>query len=227
MIILNKNIILRVYIGLNILGVDGVICQGSEGGGHTGIISTTVLLPNIVDMCKDKYSSFTGKKILVIGAGGIFDGRGLAMSLLFGSSGAWIGTRFVASIESGASIEHKNAIINASLNDTKRTLVYTGRPLRVITNKYVNEWETDRKDDMNKLLNDGIIPVYVDMKHKREHDMYKEYSKYELKPDFERYLCGMVAGNINHILPAKLIIQNIINDAVTCIKNNYKLICKL
>merc|ERR1712160_97744 len=67
-------------------GVDIICAQGGEGGGHTGEIATSILLPKVADACRGKKSPLTGDPILVVGAGGIFDGRGLAMALNAGCS---------------------------------------------------------------------------------------------------------------------------------------------
>eukprot|EP00286_Rhodomonas_abbreviata_P010387 CAMPEP_0181332048 /NCGR_PEP_ID=MMETSP1101-20121128/24860_1 /TAXON_ID=46948 /ORGANISM="Rhodomonas abbreviata, Strain Caron Lab Isolate" /LENGTH=225 /DNA_ID=CAMNT_0023441615 /DNA_START=86 /DNA_END=760 /DNA_ORIENTATION=+ len=75
------------------LGVDIICAQGTEGGGHTGDVATSVLIPRVVDVCRGHKSPVTGKDVLVIAAGGIFDGRGLAMAMALGASGVWVGTR--------------------------------------------------------------------------------------------------------------------------------------
>merc|ERR1712083_197852 len=101
-------------------GVDIICAQGGEGGGHTGDIATSILLPKVVDACRGKTSPMTGEPIQVVGAGGIFDGRGLAMSLAMGCSGVWVGTRFIASDEAGAGPYHKKSVVNAGFTDTIR-----------------------------------------------------------------------------------------------------------
>merc|ERR1712176_620740 len=68
-------------------GVDIICAQGGEGGGHTGDIPTSILLPKVVDAVRGKKSPLTGEQVLVVGAGGIFDGRGLAAALSMGCSG--------------------------------------------------------------------------------------------------------------------------------------------
>ncbi|EWC46796.1 hypothetical protein DRE_04041 [Drechslerella stenobrocha 248] len=88
-------------------GVDIVCAQGGEGGGHTGSIATSILIPAVCDVAKKYKSPMTGKTPLVVAAGGISDGRSLASSLMQGAAGVWVGTRFVASVEAGCSEMHK------------------------------------------------------------------------------------------------------------------------
>merc|ERR1719486_1760549 len=88
-------------------GVDIICAQGGEGGGHTGEVPTSILIPMVVDLCRGKLSPLTGKQVPVVAAGGIYDGRGLAMALSLGADGVWVGTRFVASAEGGAPKKHK------------------------------------------------------------------------------------------------------------------------
>jgi enoyl-[acyl-carrier protein] reductase II len=109
-------------------GVDFVVVQGHEGGGHTGEIALTVLLPQIVDA--------VGGKVPVVAAGGIYDGRGLAASLSYGASGVWVGTRFMLTPESNTHPKYKEHLLKASSDDTTVTRAFTGKPMRVLKNKY-------------------------------------------------------------------------------------------
>lgn len=122
------------------VGVDLICAQGGEAGGHTGDVMTSVLVPKVVDLCKGRVSPLTGKPVIVLGAGGISDGRGMAMALALGASGVWVGTRFVNSKEAGASPRFQRAIIEAGHGDTVRTLIYSGRPMRVLRTGYVDHW---------------------------------------------------------------------------------------
>ena len=185
-------------------GVDIICAQGGEAGGHTNTIPTSLLLPKCVDLVKGyKSTLYPDLPIYVVGAGGIYDGRGLCMALSYGCEAIWVGTRFVCSIESGASISHKNAIINASYDDTRKTLIYTGRPARFIKNDVIEEWgKKENNDKLMKLLNEGIIPV--------------NYFMLKDKP----FISGQVCGAINDILSAKQIIDNIMNEAIQMIKSN-------
>ena len=110
-------------------GVDVICAQGGEGGGHTGETPFSVLIPAVVDLCKDAKSPLTGEPVIVVAAGGIGDGRGLAAALSYGAAGVWVGTRFVASEEAGAPKIHKELVLSAGYDDISRTLIYSGRPM--------------------------------------------------------------------------------------------------
>ncbi|OAT05118.1 oxidoreductase [Blastomyces gilchristii SLH14081] len=103
-------------------GVDMVCAQGGEGGGHTGSIATSILVPAVCDVAKNYISPLTGKPAMVVAAGGIFNERSLAAALMQGAQGVWVGTRFVASIEAGCSKTHKDEVVTATFDDTVRTL---------------------------------------------------------------------------------------------------------
>lgn len=117
-------------------GLDAVIAQGSEGGGHTGKVSGMALIPQIVDAVK----------VPVIAAGSIFDGRGLAAALAFGAQGVWMGTRFIASKEAHAGDMYKQVIVDAKETDTIVTRCYSGKTMRVFNNPYVQDWESRPQD---------------------------------------------------------------------------------
>lgn len=194
---------------------------GGEGGGHTGDIASMILLPAAVDAVKGHNSPLTGKPVQVLGAGGIWDGRGLAACLSFGCTAAWVGTRFVCAEEAGASPMHqkvrrvavtgewtrantgeRQTIIEAGLDDTIRTLIYTGRPLRVRKTEFIKDWETRRADEAKKLLLSGKIPVSM------------EEADAEARP----YLTGVVAGMIKDVQPAKTIMDEMIETAADIFK---------
>ena len=117
-------------------GLDAVVAQGTEAGGHTGRIAAMALVPQVVDAVK----------IPVIAAGSIVDGRGLAASLALGAQGVWIGTRFIASKEAHAGDLYKQAVIDCTDEDTLITRAYSGKPMRVYKNDYVADWERRPQD---------------------------------------------------------------------------------
>ncbi|KAJ1299484.1 hypothetical protein OPQ81_011818 [Rhizoctonia solani] len=187
-------------------GVDIICAQGGEGGGHTGHVPTSILIPACVDAVKGHKSPLTGKPVFVVAAGGIFDGRGLAAALMWGAQGVWVGTRFVASEEAGAPKMHKDLLLKAGPEDIMRTLIFTGRPLNVYITDYIREWETKRQDEIKELTSKGIIP--------HDHELEKHPEK---SLAGRRFLMGNVAAVIKDVLPAKTIVDNMVAEALDCI----------
>jgi len=214
-------------------GVDLICAQGGEGGGHTGHVPTSLLIPACVDLCKGHVSPLTGKPVYVVAAGGIYDGRGIAMSLSLGAQAVWVGTRFVAAKEAGASPAHKEALLKATYDDTTRSLIYTGRPLRIIKNSYQKHWETRRTKEMNDLLKKGVVPVEKDqermammakMQKKRRAASVaaggaagkkkKGLNPAAVTQQFWPHLCGQVCGAITEVEPAGVIMDKMMAEAV-------------
>src|SRR5579871_2592753 len=75
----------------------------------------------------------------------------------YGAQGVWVGTRFICAREAGAPKCHQQAIIELTYDETIRTLIFTGRPLRVRKNPYIMNWETERREEMRSLLDKGLI----------------------------------------------------------------------
>jgi enoyl-[acyl-carrier protein] reductase II len=114
-------------------GVDFVVAQGTEGGGHTGTVATIALVPQVVDA--------VGGKVPVVAAGGLFDGRGLAASLSLGADGVWIGTRFIATPEARAVNGYKEALLATAEDGTVISRSFTGKTCRVVRNDWTNHFE--------------------------------------------------------------------------------------
>ncbi|KAK7727688.1 hypothetical protein SLS57_002730 [Botryosphaeria dothidea] len=184
-------------------GVDVVCAQGGEGGGHTGDIANSILIPAVVDVAKKYKSPLTGQPAMVVAAGGIYDGRGLASSLMQGAQGVWVGTRFVASEEAGCSKLHKEAVVEADFTDTLRTLVISGRPLRVKLNDYVKEWEA-HPEKIKELTDKGIVPFTKDMDDGKDVDI--------------PFLMGQVAGVIRDVKSARQIVEEMVQEAVDMLR---------
>lgn len=191
-------------------GCDVIIYQGGEGGGHTGDVPLSVLGPRVVDICRGHKSPLTGKQVLTLAAGGIWNGRGLAAALMYGSDGVWVGTRFVASEESGAPRKHKEAVLTSTHETDVRTIIFTGRPLRVKMTPYVQKWES-KPDEIKKLTSQGIVPVYHDLEHDDEEGTAEQGAS-------ERYLLGKCAAVIEDVLPAKTIVDNMVSEAVAALQ---------
>jgi NAD(P)H-dependent flavin oxidoreductase YrpB (nitropropane dioxygenase family) len=199
-------------------GVDIICAQGGEGGGHTGDVATSVLIPEVVDACKGKKSPLNGNPIYVIAAGGIYDGRGLAMALSLGAEAVWIGTRFVASEEAGASKYHKDLVVKAGVHDTIRTVMYTGRPMRIFKTDFTTDWEENRQVEIKKLTSQGIIPIeYVQEQIKAgKLPMPDAKTAVLMRP----WLMGQAAGAIHDVKPAKAIIDEMVTTAIAILRQN-------
>ncbi|MBS0489323.1 NAD(P)H-dependent flavin oxidoreductase [Phenylobacterium sp.] len=187
-------------------GCDAVICQGGEGGGHTGLVGTMPLVAQAVEAVK----------IPVVAAGGLYDGRGLAAALTLGATGVWMGTRFIASQEAHAGDLYRQAILEAADEDTVRTRSYSGKPMRVKKNPYVEEWET-RPQDIQPFPMQAMLST-------REGVMGGIGGQIEgLDPDRSCFAMGQSAGGVHEVLPAATIVANLIKEAEAAIDRTAKL----
>lgn len=190
------------------VGADIVCAQGGEGGGHTGDVPTTVLIPTVSKMCAEARSPLTGQPVQCIAAGGLFNGQSLAASLMLGASAVWIGTRFVLSEEAGAPKAHQEAVRTAGFDDNVRTVIFTGRPLRVRNNPYIENWEKNRANEIKDLTEKGTIPV--------EHDFEQMGDEVddETMDNARPFLMGKAAAVVNERKSAKEIVDEMVKEAV-------------
>ncbi|MHC1720110.1 MAG: enoyl-[acyl-carrier-protein] reductase FabK [Clostridiaceae bacterium] len=117
-------------------GVDAVIAEGMESGGHIGELTTMVLVPQVVDAVG----------IPVIAAGGIGDGRGLAAALMLGSVGVQVGTRFLVAKECTVHDNYKQRVLASKDLDTQVTGRATGHPVRILRNKLARQFQILEKE---------------------------------------------------------------------------------
>ncbi|KAK6531644.1 hypothetical protein TWF694_002822 [Orbilia ellipsospora] len=204
-------------------GCDIICAQGGEGGGHTGDVPTSILIPTVVELCKGKKSEITGEDVLVVAAGGIFNGKGLASALAMGASAVWVGTRFILAEEAGAPKAHQEAVITSGYEDNVRTIIFTGRPMRVKMNPYIKNWEENRADEITKLTKQGIIPVEHDIEQLDKDDKLDDDTMDSARP----FLMGKVAAVCNEIKPAKAIVEEMVAEAVQQIQKSNSMVAKL
>lgn len=190
------------------VGADMICAQGGEGGGHTGDVPTSILIPTVVKLCEGHKSPLTGEPVLVVAAGGLFNGQSLAAMLTFGASAVWVGTRFVLSEEAGAPKAHQEAVQTSGFDDNVRTIIFTGRPLRVRNNPYIQNWEENRQNEIKDLTSKGIIPA--------EHDLEKMGDDVddETMDNARPFLMGKAAAVVNEKKSAKEIVDEFVTDAV-------------
>ena len=121
-------------------GIDMIVAQGHDGGGHNSPIGTISLIPQVVDA--------VGDRVPVLGAGGISDGRGVAAAMMLGAEGAWVGTAFLATEEAGIERFQKEAITESGDADTVVSRSLTGKPARMIRNKWADAWVQAGKEPL-------------------------------------------------------------------------------
>ncbi len=174
-------------------GVDLLVAQGHEGGGHTGRIGTMALLPQVIDVASP---------VPVLAAGGIGDGRGLAASLAMGCPGVWVGTRFLATDEGGALDINKDRILDSNDEGTRVSTAYTGKTLRASLNKFHRLWEESGLDPIpfpnQVLLSSALLWSFIKAD----------------KLDYVGGLAGQVSGLIHEIKPARQVLEEMVEEAV-------------
>lgn len=191
-------------------GVDAVIAQGGEAGGHSGMVAALALIPQVVDAVDP---------LPVIAAGGIADGRGLAAALVLGASGVNIGTRFLASVEAPISNRWKQMIVNAESEDAVKFdawndisplpgIAEQGAALRAIRTPFIDKWQNERAKalQMAELLRAEVTAAA------------REGRLHEFLP-----IAGQSAGLVHDILPAKQIVHQIIAEAGKVLDREFSL----
>lgn len=225
------------------LGVDIICAQGGEGGGHTGDVPTTILIPEVVRLCKGHKSPLTGQPVQTVAAGGIYNGQTVAAALMMGASAVWVGTRFILTDEAGAPESHKEAVRTAGFDDTIRTIIFTGRPLRVRKNPYIEHWETERQDEIRELTSQGKLPYEADLdkvlsgelssapsskgEEKKAGSDDEEVDVDELMDQFRPFLMGQCASVVNEKKSAKAVVDELVDDAAALLSQGTKLVAKL
>jgi len=185
-------------------GVDAVVCEGFEAGGHNGREETTTF--TLIPMVKESIT------IPVIAAGGIGNGRGMLASMVLGADGVQIGSRFAASKESSAHVNFKQKIIDVKDGDTHLTLKELA-PVRLIKNKFYREIQALYKENPTKEELIGLLGRARAKKGIFEGDL-----------DNGELEIGQIAGIINNISSAKDILEEIVTDFETSKKNIFKIL---
>jgi enoyl-[acyl-carrier protein] reductase II len=176
-------------------GVDVVIAQGHEAGGHTGRIAGLVLVPAVVDAVAPTP---------VLAAGGIADGRGLVAALALGAQGIWIGTRFIATPEAWGHDNYKNRIVAIDEEGTVITRAASGKPCRVIRNAFTREWDK-RQGEIQP------FPIQFERVGKPMAILAREQGDIE----HGSAACGQSAGLIRGVMPVRDVIARIVDEAET------------
>jgi enoyl-[acyl-carrier protein] reductase II len=173
-------------------GVDAVVCEGFEAGGHNGREETTTF--TLIPMVKEQV------RVPVIAAGGIGSGRGMLAAIVLGADGVQIGSRFAATEESSAHQNFKDTIINVKDGDTQLTLKELA-PVRLVKNKFYNEVQELYKEH----------PTIKEIKELLGRARAKK-GMFEGDLDDGELEIGQIAGLIHEIKPAKDVVNEIIEE---------------
>jgi NAD(P)H-dependent flavin oxidoreductase YrpB (nitropropane dioxygenase family) len=174
-------------------GVDIVVAQGTEAGGHTGRIGTMALVPQVVDAVKP---------VPVVAAGGIADGRGLVAALALGAQAVWCGTAFLATEEANIEGWQKGRIVDATEEDTIVTRLYSGKTMRNITNPMAQAWEASGLKALPMGLQGLLIADLM------------AAAKAAGKDELLMNAAGQAAGMISRLRPAAEVVQGMVDGAI-------------
>jgi enoyl-[acyl-carrier protein] reductase II len=144
--------------------------------------------------------------IPVVAAGAIVDGRGLAAALALGAQGVWIGTRFIASDEAHAGALYKQVIVDADDEATTITRAYSGKPMRVLKNEYVTDWE-GRPQDIRPFPQQAMVSIQAGVMGGIGGDTE------HLDRDRSAFAMGQGAGGIHDVKSARAIIEDMMAEA--------------
>ena len=175
-------------------GVDIIIAQGYEAGGHTGEVATMVLLPDVVDAVGP---------VPVLGAGGIGSGRQMAAAMALGAAGVWTGSIWLTVAENGSSTVVTEKLLAATSGDTVRSRAYTGKPARQLRTAWTDAWEAPGSP--------GTLPMPLQF-------ILNSYASAKMGQNPPRELVGMPVGQIvsrmNQVRTTKQVIVDMVSEYV-------------
>ncbi|MBV9445292.1 MAG: nitronate monooxygenase [Streptosporangiaceae bacterium] len=176
-------------------GVDIVVAQGYEAGGHTGEIGSMVLVPEIVDA--------VGGEIPVLAAGGIGSGRQIAAALALGAAGVWMGSAWLVTREyEVGTAALRTALINASSSDTVRSRIYSGKPARLLRNRWTQAWSEPGAPDPLPMPLQNVLVAEAHRRLMESGD-----------PDVIPMPAGQIIGRLTEVRPVADVIADLVREA--------------
>lgn len=177
-------------------GLDFVICQGSEGGGHAGEVTSTVLWPQMVDALAP---------LPVLAAGGIANGRQMLAAMGMGAAGVWMGSMWLNSEEAHAEPAQRESYMQATSEDTVRSRSFTGKTARMLKNEWTQAWERSDTPDPLPMPLQGYLTF----------DAVRRTHRYAGAGDTQKVAfnpIGQVVGQINEIESCRDIIYRLLSE---------------
>ena len=175
------------------VGVDVIIAQGTEAGGHCGEVSTMVLIPEVVDA--------VGDRAHVLAAGGIADGRQMAAGLALGAEGVWTGSMWLTVAEAETPPDVLENLLAASSRDTVRSRAMTGKPARQLRTKWTEMWEEPGAPAPLPMPLQGLIFAPATQRIARAH-----------KKEWHGSPVGQIVGRLNQVRPVKDVVFDMVEQ---------------
>jgi len=179
-------------------GVDLIVAQGTEAGGHTGEVSTMVLVPEVVDAVAP---------IPVLAAGGIASGRQIAAAMALGAEGVWTGSVWLTTEEAETHPTVKEKFLRATSRDTVRSRSLTGKPARMLRSAWTDEWEApDAPEPMPMPLQTALVA-----------EAQLRINRAAATPDsganrLANYFVGQVVGQLDRVRPARQVLLDMVTE---------------
>ncbi len=182
-------------------GVDLVICQGTEGGGHTGEIGSMVLWPEVVEAVWPTP---------VLAAGGVGSGRQMAAAMALGAQGVWTGTLWLTVEEADIPPGQMASYLAASSSDTTRSRSFTGKPCRMLRNDWTEAWESDESP--------GTLPMPMQMLVAIEAlSRGRRYPEQAARVSFDP--CGQVIGSARRVRRARDVVAEMVEEYIDTVES--------
>jgi NAD(P)H-dependent flavin oxidoreductase YrpB (nitropropane dioxygenase family) len=185
-------------------GADLVVAQGTEAGGHTGLIATMVLVPQVVDAVGP---------IPVLAAGGIGCGRQLAAGMALGADGAWCGSVWLTTEEAETPPAVKEKFLAAGPGDTVRSRSMTGKPARMLRTKWTDEWESPEGPGPLPM---PIQPMLIGPAMSRIHRVAEK--KGTGANELVTYFVGQVVGSMNTVRPTRRVVLEMVDEFIDAVQ---------
>jgi NAD(P)H-dependent flavin oxidoreductase YrpB (nitropropane dioxygenase family) len=181
-------------------GIDIVVCQGSEGGGHTGDVGSIVVWPEVIAAVDP---------LPVLAAGGIGSGRQMAAALAMGAAGVWTGSIWLTVTESDWPEEGKQSYLSATSRDTVRTRAWTGKPARVLRNDWSDAWDSPENPDPLGMPLQWMVTAEAVL---RGHRYPAKAQRVGFNP------AGQIIGSVKTVKPVRLVIQEMVEDYLDAVE---------
>ena len=178
-------------------GVDFIVAQGTEAGGHTGEIATMVLVPDVVDAVSPTP---------VVAAGGIATGRQMAAAIALGAEGVWCGSVWLTTEEAETQPVVKQKFLRASASDTVRSRSLTGKPARMLRSAWTDEWDgRDAPDPLAMPLQGALIA-------EAQRRIARSAASTPGAEQLANYFVGQVVGRLDRVRPARQVVLDMVNE---------------